>query len=327
MTQPALIRPLTTHEFRDLARGLTSGFDTSFRSGNRRLVLPSGGVTVIAGSPGEGKTSLMLNLLRNLLLAYPEKRFYFFSFEESALFLAIKLLMIGSDVELHRNNFDAFLEHFRMASWDPADERNPRLAHALEEFDTWIKTGRLCLLSPDTDLFSLTRELRTSSEPPTGAVFIDYIQKVRLPPMPHVRERYQQLQLASEDLRDLASCLGVPVVVGAQLSRSAKGWPPSLDHIRESSDIGQDATLVLALRREKRAEGQAETLKVHVVKDRRGPAHFDFAFAFKGATYRVDSLSAEEAKKASREARASVERGGVWLPLSANAPEPFVAWQ
>ena len=327
MTQPAFIRPHAPYEFRDLARNIQSGLDTSLASGDRRLVLPSGGVTVVAGSPGEGKTSLMLNLLCNLIRSNPERRFCYLSFEEPSLFLALKLLMIGSDVQLRRDNFAAFIEHFRESSWDPADEKDPRLARALEEFNTWTRDDRLCLLSPDTDLFSLTRELKGLADPAIGAVFVDYVQKVRLPPMPHVRERYLQLQLVSEDLRHLAEALRAPVVVGAQLSRSARGWPPTLDHIRESSDVGQDATMVLALKRERRAEGETETMKVHVLKDRRGPAHFDFAFAFRGATYRVSSLTAGEAKKAVREAKRGVAEGGAWLPLGSEAAETLVVWQ
>ncbi|CAA9584395.1 MAG: hypothetical protein AVDCRST_MAG86-3285 [uncultured Truepera sp.] len=115
-------------------------------------------------------------------------------------------------------------------------------------------------------------------------------------------------------------------MVGAQLNRSVRGWPPSLDHIRESSDIGQDASLVLALKRERRAHEELEKLKVHVVKNRRGPAHYDLSFTFRGATYRVDSLNSAEAKVLAKQEASTVVEGGVWLPLDAKAADAFVQW-
>jgi len=289
--------------------------------------LPAGGVTVVAGSPGEGKTSLMLNLLRNLLRSEPDKKFYFFSYEEPDIFLAYKLLMIGSDVRLGERNLDAFIDHFRSASWRAADEKDPRLARALDEFNAWTGQGRLWLLNPELDLYALVDAVREQCAPEeTGAIFVDYVQKIRLVGGSYPKDRYQQLQTISDELRRLAVALNVPVVVGAQLNRGVRSWPPSLDHIRESSDIGQDASLVLALKRERRAKQEHETLKVHVCKDRRGPAHFDLTFAFRGATYRVDSLPTTETKSSATQEVSTVVEGGVWLPLDAKAAESFVQW-
>jgi len=322
-----VIQPLGVEHFKNRARNLESGVDTHFRSGDRRLVLPSGGLTVIAGSPSEGKTSLMLNLLRNLLRSYPDKKFYFFSYEEPDIFLALKLLMISSNVQLNKDNFHAFIGHFKTASWRSSDEKEPQLAQALDEFNAWTQEGRLCLLNPELDCFALVKEIRENCAPETtGAIFIDYIQKIRLVGGPYARDRYQQLQMISDELRKLSIELGAPIVVGAQLNRSVRAWPPSLDHIRESADIGQDATLVLALKRERRAHEELEKLKVHVCKDRRGRAHYDLTFSFRGATYRIDSLTSTETKAFAKQETSTVVEGGVWLPLDAKADDTFVQW-
>lgn len=319
--------PSDLEHFKNRARNLISGVDTGLRSANHRLVLPAGGVSVIAASPGEGKTSLMLNLLRNLLRSQPDKKFYFFSYEEPDIFLAYKLLMIGSNVQLGEQNLDAFIDHFRSASWRACDEKDPQLARALDEFNTWTGQGRLSLLSPELDCYTLVKEIREHCRPEeTGAIFIDYIQKIRLVGGAYPKDRYQQLQTISDELRRLANELNIPIIVGAQLNRSVSAWPPSLDHIRESSDIGQDASLVLALKRERRANAETETLKVHVCKDRRGPAHYDLRFGFRGATYRVDSLASTDAKVLTRQPYATVPEGGVWLPLDTKVADTFVQW-
>lgn len=327
MTAQPTFQPVDIAALKCRAQNLESGVDTTLRSGEHRLVLPSGGITVVAGSPGEGKTSLMLNLLYRLLRSNPEKRFFFFSYEEPDLFLIYKLLMIGSNVELGRRNFDAFIEHFKTASWRGEDEKEPRLAGALDELAGWSREERLCLLAPELDCFALVRAIREQCTPETtGAIFIDYIQKVRLVGGPAAKDRYQQLQVVSDELRRLAGDLRVPIVVGAQLNRSVRAWPPSLDHIRESADIGQDASLVLALKREKRSQDELERLRVYVCKDRRSRAHYEMAFSFKGATYRVDTLGPNEAKALIRQEAATVEGGGVWLPLVAEVEGDLVQW-
>lgn len=236
--------------------------------------------------------------------------------------------MISSNVQLGERNFDAYIEHFRTASWKRADEKNPCLAAALDDFETWVAEGRLHLLNAEIDCFALVKEIRERCQrQETAVVFIDYIQKIRLGGGVYARDRYQQLQIISDELRKLAVELNIPIVVGAQLNRSMRAWPPSLDHIRESADIGQDASLVLALKRERRAGNELETLRTHVVKDRRGLAHYDLSFAFRGVTYRIDSFtSAEEAKVRIEQAASTVVEGGVWLPLDAKADDILVRW-
>ncbi len=127
MTKQDASQPLTLEHFKGRIKRLKSVVDTRLVSGKHHLFLPAGGVTVVAGSPGEGKTSLMLNLLRNLLRSEPDKKFYFFSYEESDIFLALKLLMIGSNVVLAEDNLEA----------------NGELAYAVDEFGSWIGEGRL----------------------------------------------------------------------------------------------------------------------------------------------------------------------------------------
>nr|MDQ3398601.1 hypothetical protein [Deinococcota bacterium] len=153
MTKQAPTQLPGIEHFKGRVKRLKNVADTRLVSGKHRLFLPAGGITVIAGSPGEGKTSLMLNLLRNLLRSEPDKKFYFFSYEESDIFLALKLLMIGSNVVLAEDNLEAFVKHFQAASWRGCDEANGKLAYAVDEFGSWIGEGRLHFDDHGLDLY------------------------------------------------------------------------------------------------------------------------------------------------------------------------------
>jgi len=80
----------------------------------------------------------------------------------------------------------------------------------------------------------------------TGAVLIDYIQKVKS------NRTYQSRQLEIQDisrqLLETSLACSVPIVLGAQVNREVKGIEGlTLDTLREAGDIEQDANLVLGL--------------------------------------------------------------------------------
>jgi replicative DNA helicase len=80
----------------------------------------------------------------------------------------------------------------------------------------------------------------------TGAVLIDYIQKVKS------KRTYQSRQLEIQDisrqLLETSLACSVPIVLGAQVNREVKGIEGlTLDTLREAGDIEQDANLVLGL--------------------------------------------------------------------------------
>lgn len=87
-------------------------------------------------------------------------------------------------------------------------------------------------------------------------IFVDYIQLVHGTKASKGRDRHIEVGEVSRGLKDLAKELSVPIVAGAQLSRGpaptgrTKHKRPTLNDLRESGSLEQDADIVVALDRE-----------------------------------------------------------------------------
>jgi replicative DNA helicase len=228
--------------------------------------------------------------------AFAGQSVHFFSYEEPWPVLALKLLMIRSGRVLDSAaNQAAFERVVRSGRCDDG---------VLLEAQRWLRAAldsrRLVLHDEPLSVGEVVGRVR-GAEPRAGVVFVDYIQKV--PPGGSVLvERYRQVQLVSEEFRKLASMDSIPVVVGAQLSRSlyakrggaAGGDRGSFSAIRESSDVNQDASLVLLLELQKRVQAvRATPLRVTVSKNRGGQAGLEFVLSCDLVSKRVsDGVSA-----------------------------------
>ena len=85
-------------------------------------------------------------------------------------------------------------------------------------------------------------------------------------------QRYEQFSEMSNELQNLQRELNVPIVVMAQLGRSAEGKVPSIADLRESGSFEQDADQVWILHRE-RAKSNDETCidtELIIAKNRNG---------------------------------------------------------
>lgn len=207
--------------------------------------IPAGALTIIAGRPGQGKTTFQLNLLSNLLRTYPEKKFYYFSYEEAKKAIALKLIMIRAGVVLQaESNYGAYIHYMknRQASQGTS---NSRIEGALREYEELTSTGRLLVadnMYQAEDLATVISLLAKKED--TGAVLVDYIQRI---PIRSQAQRYLDIKLISSKLLEQAVRLDIPIILGAQLGRSQDNSKPRLDNMRESGDIEQDANLVLGL--------------------------------------------------------------------------------
>lgn len=217
-------------------------------SGYKRLDdtagIPVGAITIIAGRPGQGKTTFQLNLLVNMIRAYPDRRFYFFSYEEARKVLAVKLLMILAGETLSAtSNYGAYVNYLKEKRGT-----NPKIDRAIREYEELTSSGRLLVsddMYPAEDLASVISRLTRSGD--TGAVIVDYIQRIPLL-RPSQGQRYLEIKQVSALLLEQAARQDIPVILGAQLGRGQGiGSRVRLDNLRESGDIEQDASLVLGL--------------------------------------------------------------------------------
>jgi replicative DNA helicase len=265
------------------------------------LGLPHDGVTVIAGYPGDGKTTLLLNLAR-LAVEMTEgdgalvgRSVHFFSYEEPWQALAMKLLMIKAGKVLDTAANQVAYER-AVRSGSAVEEA---VEEAVVEAQRWLSAAldsrRLQLHDSAVNVRQVIDYVKAAN-PPTGVVIIDYIQKVP-PTESGLVERYRQVQLVSEEFRKLAAEESIPVIVGAQLNRTLygnRGKTPratdrgSLNAIRESSDIGQDASMVLQIGLDKQnGPDNTARMRIEVVKNRNGRADIRFALHVNLSTRRI----------------------------------------
>lgn len=259
-------------------KGTKDGLRTGYDELDNRISIPQGAITIIAGRPGHGKTTLQLNLLINMLKEYPERKFYFFSYEEAKKWLAVKIIMNLSGVFLNEANLGAYINYFK-------EKRNTDYAIevGISEYEKLVNSGRLVIIDqmmPGEELASLIGYLPNGGQ--VGAVFIDYIQKIPLREA-NSGQRYQEIKRVSELILTQAVAHDIPIILGAQLGRPSKtdsgAKVVKLENLRESGDIEQDANLVLGLYNDSvvKAEDSEEEvtarkvdLDIHILKNRAG---------------------------------------------------------
>ena len=284
-----ILEPYTSEHFIADIQQRREGYSTGWSGLDEYALIPSEALTIVAGRPSHGKTTVMLNMLYNLVTANPEESFYFFSYEETRSQLALKLMTIISGVQLDQyKNTHKIEEYYKTGRLDTSYTKNlteaqakAKLDEAKDTYDDLIKSGRLWIIDEPlqvTDLCGTIDSLKGQA----GAIFIDYIQKIKS--KYNVQSRQVEIQKISGDLLDTAKRSGVAIILGAQLNRLAeKGEAKhiSLDQLRESGDIEQDANLVLGLYNHARADYDVNpdsdrssepitTIDVKVLKNRSG---------------------------------------------------------
>lgn len=287
--------PYSLTEFEKDILQASEGLSTCYQKLDELCRVPQGAITIVAGRPGHGKTTLQLNLFLRMLEHYQEKDFYFFSYEESRRALAVKLIMAMAGVELNAShNVGAYINYLKEKRGS-----NQAIEEALERYGELTSSGRLCLVDSRLtaeDLAATIGYLASSRE--IGAVFVDYIQKIGVQRPADVR--YLEIKRVSELLLEQAVSCDLPVILGAQLGRGSKSEKLSMDNLRESGDIEQDANLILGLyndtEQKRQEDAQAErpaqiALEVTVLKNRNGAAGGRAILSLHGRTYQIKESS------------------------------------
>jgi replicative DNA helicase len=200
---------------------------------------------VLAARPSVGKTSLALNVAKNI--AAGAEVALFVSMEMSGEELAVKLLLIECDTA------------------GPTEDDLERAASRVQSLSIHIDDGLTGTLQQTTA--AITRSVRR-----TGAtlVVVDYLGLI--PPDVRNASAYERVSAASREIKILARRLGVPILLLCQLNReveSRKG-PPKLHDLRDSGTIEQDADVVILLDRNS-PPGPEVIVDLHVAKNRNGP--------------------------------------------------------
>jgi len=200
--------------------------------------LQKGDLVILAARPSIGKTSLALDIARNV--AVKEKvPVGLFSLEMSKEQLVDRLLVAEANVDLWKMRTGKLSE----------DADFSRIGHAmgvLSEAQLFIDDSAVT-----TVLEMRTKARRLQSEHGLGLIIVDYLQLME--GRADAENRVLQIAEITRGLKGLAKELNVPVLALSQLSRATelRSPPiPKLSDLRESGSIEQDADVVIFIYRE-----------------------------------------------------------------------------
>jgi len=216
--------------------------------------LRPGSLNLVAGRPGQGKSSWMQTVA--LSAAEHGKRVGFFSLEMGRDEIAARLISAGSGLDANLLTEGILGE----SQWEA-------LVRAVGE----LQPGRLFI----SDLASITpsslraQAWQLQSRHGLDLLLVDYLQLMR--PGIRMQNREQEVAFCSRELKLLAGELKIPVLAAAQLSRASEirvEKEPQLSDLRESGALENDADVVMFIWR---PDPASNVTRVKVAKHRGGP--------------------------------------------------------
>ena len=240
----------------------TFGVPTSFRDLDRLLggFQPSD-LLIIAGRPGQGKTSFMLSIAKNAA-RISKKHIAIFSMEMSNEQLVQRLISQETGINAQKLR----LGRLEGNEWD-------LFAEAVESL------GKTRIFLDDTPSITPTQMRakcrRLHLEHRLDMVIIDYLQLMQGDYRSD--NRVQEVSYISRNLKQMARELNVPVLAAAQLSRAVEQRAdkrPVLSDLRESGSLEQDADIVMFIYREDKDKDDTvlkNVAEILVTKHRNGP--------------------------------------------------------
>ncbi len=237
--------------------GLASGFRDldDLTSG-----LQEGNLVVIAARPGVGKSSLAMNIARNVAVA--DHSVAVFSLEMSRTEIGMRMLCAEARVPWDR---------IRSKKVGPDDwMRVVSAAEVLHDAPLHIvDSGNVNIV----DIRAKARRMHTGR---TGLslIIVDYLQLMTSPQARRPDNRQQEVAEISRSLKLLAKELRIPVVALSQLNRNPEARAdkrPQLSDLRESGAIEQDSDVVMFIHRDDNDPEKKRQAEIIIAKHRNGP--------------------------------------------------------
>lgn len=236
----------TSESFLEDLRNTNTGLKTGYKKLDEFLTIPNGALTIVMGKSSHGKTTFLLNLLLKMVEMYEKKAFFFFSYEEEAKFLNVKLINILANTVINKhNNFTSILDYLRWSY--KFSNKNKEIEETLNKINTYAENKRLGLIYQNLDvdeLYEQIKVLKQQSDFEIGGIFIDYIQ--RIPIKGKFQQRQLELQAISNRILEASIDFNLPIILGAQVNKEVRGIPRDKD-VRESGDILNNANIVLSI--------------------------------------------------------------------------------
>jgi len=250
------------HKNQDATRGVTSGFRAldGILSGFQKSDL-----IILAARPSLGKTTLALDILRNVAIK-EKKPVAMFSLEMSKDQLVDRMLSSEAEVDLWKLRTGKLSDKGEFNDFERIADAMGYLSEAPIYIDD---SGSANIMQ----VRAMARRLQTEQD--LGLIVIDYLQLME--GRRNSDSRVQEISEISRSLKQLARELNVPIIALSQLSRAVESRSPQipkLSDLRESGSIEQDADVVLFIYREERENPDTPNkniAEIHVAKHRNGP--------------------------------------------------------
>ncbi len=241
---------------------------------------PDGSISIIAARPGGGKTSAMVNIVRETLCSEKENNrkilyvnlemnyrqiltnlhlsciYAFATEEERAKLSQLKKTILAFNSAMKGQDWAS--EYWIMDEDELPQEVGEELSKTFIDYFSKAKnlikeamdSGRLKIYDgigqPNEEIQKEIVKCETGS-----LILLDYMQRLSAPKEFHNAQRYLQIQKASAELLKAAIEKQLIVIAGAQRKREDDDSKPSMESIRESGDIEQDAHNVVILAKDK----------------------------------------------------------------------------
>jgi replicative DNA helicase len=292
------VRELRPYSLVDLGEDIAcnrEGLKTGWPAVDKHLRIPQEALTIIAGQPSHGKTTVLMNLFLNCVEQYPEQQFLFYSYEENSKHLALKSIMNLSEYCIDEgSNFSQFEQIMKSG-----DKSIPQVNAAIEKLQNLTQSRRMWLLDHGPDLEDLNNELNyLCNEHNIGGIFVDYVQKMKI--KDSLNDRHKDMQIISNELLRMAKSYKIPIVLGAQLEKSKELTEKvKLDQLRDAGDIEQDANLIIGVYNKSMIKARSGVkiddrlidLTLSILKNRNGSVNTDVVLRFDRPILKIRDFS------------------------------------
>jgi len=238
-----------------------------------------GELIVIAGRPGQGKTTLGINIATHVATMQENKGVLIFSMEMTPRSLVERMFLSMAQV------------NFRQLRGKPLSEYDVlRIGNAAQRLDNnHIRIDGAPRLTPAEIRARARRDMREFKN--LSLIVVDYVQMMRADTK--YDNRANEIGECSGSLKALAKELNIPVIALAQLNRNsvAKGVDvrkPNMADLKDSGSIEQDADLVALIHREETYKETSENrgLAEIIIDKQRNGITGNFTLVFDGANNR-----------------------------------------
>ena len=250
-------------ENREDMRGIATGFEDLDKV---LMGLKNEDLIIVSGASTTGKTTLLLNMMNSMLKE--GKKLLVFLLEGRVFYFIQRLMTIEEGKpfeEIDVETYNKLKEQFK--NYNLYFYTGPQ---SLLDISKMIEKAKSCKKLYDIDLLVL-----------------DHLHKI----VPRGRDNYFALVGRTvADLKSLAADLKIPVMVVCHIRKVARKEVPTMQDLRDSSFIHQDADVILMLWADLENPVLRDNTILKVLKNKTGQDGVDFFFNFDRKTGRFISI-------------------------------------